>query len=63
MKKYNLTFDFFDTEIQANKGIERILNFSKKQSKYLYNKNKNIHFLNWSSFDNTEHKKIVWYYI
>lgn len=61
-KKYHLTFDFFNTLQDAENFIKNYKNYLKEKNKYLYNKNKNIKALNWSSEDQTEYKKIVWYY-
>ena len=64
MKKYNLNFNFLNTEEEAEQEKIKILNISKKISKYLYNKNKNyISITNWQSIDKKENKKIIWYYI
>ena len=50
MKKYRLTFDFFDTREEAEKGKENIL----KNANYYYRKNKRISIQDWTSEDKTE---------
>lgn len=62
MKKYHLTFNFYNSIEEAKAGINKIKEISKKKNNYLYNKNKNIKILDWISLDGKENKKIVWYY-
>ena len=61
MKKYRLTFDFFDTLEEGKKFIKNYI--KRNGNKYLQNKNRNVKINNWTSEDQTEHKKIIWYYI
>lgn len=59
MKKYKLSFEFFDTIEQAQNFKDRILN---KANNY-YKKNKKISITPWQSTDKTENKIILWYYV
>ena len=59
MKRYRLTFDFFDTREEAEKEKENIL----KNANYYYKKNKTISIQDWTSEDKTESKILMWYYI
>lgn len=56
--KYNLTFQFFDTQEQAQVFCDR-----ENASGTAYKrKHKTAHFTPWTSKDKTEHKFVVWYY-
>lgn len=56
--RYTLTFQFFDTQEQAQAFCDR-----ENASGTAYKrKNKTAHFTPWTSTDKTEHKFIVWYY-
>ena len=59
MKKYRLSFEFFDTINQAVNFRDMIL----KNANSYYRKNKKISITPWSSEDGTEHKIILWYYV
>jgi hypothetical protein len=59
-RKYNLTFEFFDTFEQAYKFKDIILN--RANDYYKQKIAKKISILPWESHDKTEHKIIMWYY-
>ena len=58
MRKYQLTFEFKDTEEQAKEMVASLL---KSATPYI-RKNKSPHYTPWTSSDQKEHKFIVWYY-
>lgn len=59
MKKYRLTFDFFNTRKEAENFVDNLL----KQANNYYKRNKRISIQDWESQDKTEQKILVWYYI
>ena len=58
MKKYNLTFEFKETEEQAKNFCENV----NKRLSYYMRKNKPAHFTPWSSQDGKEKLFVCWYY-
>lgn len=59
MKRYRLTFDFFDTREEAEGFVNTLL---REASNY-YLRTKKISIQDWTSQDGTESKTLVWYYI
>lgn len=58
MKKYNKTFQFFNTEEEAQSFCER-----ENSTGSAYKRNRYpAHFTPWTSSDATEHKYIAWYH-
>lgn len=59
MQKYWLTFEFFDTEEQAETACDTIFD---GYTAYLKRSKKRPHWSPWDSLDGREHKYLVWYY-
>jgi hypothetical protein len=57
--KYRLTYQFCDTEAQAQELTKQL----NKNGTYYVRKNKPAHFTPWESLDGKEKAFIVWYYI
>lgn len=59
MKRYNLTYEFFNTEEQARAFCER-----ENASGTAWKREKHkAHFTQWTNSKQTERKFIAWYYL